>query len=990
MFGPIVNQPNLAYPGVDRWASDIATVRNALENGLDPNSRWNEQQLVNLRPKSGCMVPGYIKDSDTWPHYNTPLHHALRFSDVDSAELLLMHGAEIDFYNSMGRTALHEAVRNGRHEVVLFLLKNGANVNMLSKEAHMRYEDNNRDLHGKANESSLLYALFKSDYQSLWLLLSFEADLCLEVHRPWTALDLALWGADSPAVEMILDKFPTLLESPLGWESPDAEGNYTELSNELLTAANGKDLIPRKELYGAYCKTLQSTKPYDDAATEADALARGFQWALREVAGLGQQIRHEKTCSSCHKFQTQLVRAYTASDNTFRHTLHQNIQQLIDSANNGCPLCSCIVDALDRANMISAHRGSDSPSQDNQANDTVSPVQLSVLARVYGGLQISLLYKEFKGVLDTALCKSSWSDVLGRLPLPDLTTGSISAMRIAKEWVRSCEKGSGHEKCKEARRSPRDGDNLPKRLVLIGPGDDEIQIVDTPGEVQYCALSYCRGIGDFFKTTESNKLQNMKSIPRNTLPVIMQEALSVALALEYEYIWIDALCVVQDDEEEQAHEAAQIPAIFANADLTISSVVSADVHTGLFQPRAQKVLHPVPIDARLPRCDRSGDRTVMIIPEWAQKNPQMRGPVHGVASKMQEQLFSTRILWFGDGMIWWECLAGLRLEANPTDITRWGRQYSWKAEVHRQLEMKVLLNTSRPREGKPGDEPERKRELFRCWQELVEDFSRREFRDSADRSLDCLPITEALAEAADNPHRHGMWFGDRWVQSLCWRVAEPSVGPKAPDIPSWLWSSIQGEVTFEIDDTPSRGGKDPIHRITGVSLDTQIELPHNGMASSLTIRGTLCKKLPLKASYLPAENHGISLLGTRLPVPGGPVCVDQKVDTINDCFALPVMDLPQGDRYEGYGYPMWPNGKPAATVALLLQKVDGLENAFRRVGIANLPRGERSWQFTDPTRSSLQAAQPLNAVVDGVYPMTAEQWLVTNIDVFEDVEIVLV
>ncbi|KAM9837376.1 ankyrin repeat domain-containing protein 61-like [Aulostomus maculatus] len=95
---------------------------------------------------------------------NTPLHIAvvamaikttkLRENDICSICQLLMHGAEPDAMNKAGRTPLQEACSMGNEEIVDLLVKNGANINKLSKSGEsslflflkQRYNVRNRSL----------------------------------------------------------------------------------------------------------------------------------------------------------------------------------------------------------------------------------------------------------------------------------------------------------------------------------------------------------------------------------------------------------------------------------------------------------------------------------------------------------------------------------------------------------------------------------------------------------------------------------------------------------------------------------------------------------------------------------------------------------------------------------------------------------------------------------------------------------------------------
>lgn len=49
--------PDTVWPGRH---SELAAVKQALSDGLDPNVLWGEEALVIPEPKGGCVLPTYI------------------------------------------------------------------------------------------------------------------------------------------------------------------------------------------------------------------------------------------------------------------------------------------------------------------------------------------------------------------------------------------------------------------------------------------------------------------------------------------------------------------------------------------------------------------------------------------------------------------------------------------------------------------------------------------------------------------------------------------------------------------------------------------------------------------------------------------------------------------------------------------------------------------------------------------------------------------
>ena len=94
---------------------------------------------------------------------------------------------------------------------------------------------------------------------------------------------------------------------------------------------------------------------------------------------------------------------------------------------------------------------------------------------------------------------------------------------------------------------------LPHRIIEVAPDDASIELrtVETNGRCgQHATLSHCWGARDQWplRTTKANLPDHLKGIPHRLLPKTFQDAVVVTRALGLRYLWIDSLCIIQDDE----------------------------------------------------------------------------------------------------------------------------------------------------------------------------------------------------------------------------------------------------------------------------------------------------------------------------------------------------------------------------------------------------------------------------------------------------------
>jgi hypothetical protein len=95
---------------------------------------------------------------------------------------------------------------------------------------------------------------------------------------------------------------------------------------------------------------------------------------------------------------------------------------------------------------------------------------------------------------------------------------------------------------------------LPKRLIHIPPGDnqlDNIRLILTdqtvPDQTTYLTLTHCWGGTAPLTTTRQNLCDMLQIVPFQYLPKTFQDAIRTTKRLGFEYLWIDSLCILQDD-----------------------------------------------------------------------------------------------------------------------------------------------------------------------------------------------------------------------------------------------------------------------------------------------------------------------------------------------------------------------------------------------------------------------------------------------------------
>ncbi|KAI1846946.1 hypothetical protein JX266_006821 [Neoarthrinium moseri] len=214
--------------------------------------------------------------------------------------------------------------------------------------------------------------------------------------------------------------------------------------------------------------------------------------------------------------------------------------------------------------------------------------------------------------------------------------------QLIKSWKSNCVEQHG-ETCSEillphlAR---------PRLAWLIDVAEN--RIVDASEEYSYVALSYLWGGKDMLKLTKQNlmTLRQPKALSGANLPQTIADAIKIVRLLGERYLWVDALCIIQDDDETRDYLITHMTSVYANAILTIVAADGADADFGI------RGLKGISSPRDNPCVLELGEGTVLNSPGGSGIGESMwndRGWT------FQEYLFSRRRLIFVGQSVRWEC-----------------------------------------------------------------------------------------------------------------------------------------------------------------------------------------------------------------------------------------------------------------------------------------------------------------------------------------------
>lgn len=335
---------------------------------------------------------------------------------------------------------------------------------------------------------------------------------------------------------------------------------------------------------------------------------------------------------------------------------------------------------------------------------------------------------------------------------------------------------------------------LPKRVLDLHWLDEfqSLRLVDgSEKRGRYATLTYCWGPNPtkIYKTTSSNLAQNMDRIAIHELNPLFQDVVQVCRSLEIPYLWIDALCIIQDDKDDWMNESRRMCDVYSNSFLTLSASMARSPNDRLWYADTS----PSPGTNEIPNVltipyHQGGE--LHLHPRRPIKiNINARGTVSRRGWCLQERYLSRRILHFAR-YCEWECLTTTQHETRDISIPYELSQPPPLVRPHGfEMVQGGLLEETRSIAERP----------YNIWYALLEDYTGRNITYDGDLLPGILGLADLFARLTNDHLVCGLWSMDL-VCGLMWEPRGlykeeqhyPTCRPLMERPASWSWLSTVG------------------------------------------------------------------------------------------------------------------------------------------------------------------------------------------------------
>ena len=372
-------------------------------------------------------------------------------------------------------------------------------------------------------------------------------------------------------------------------------------------------------------------------------------------------------------------------------------------------------------------------------------------------------------------------------------------------------------------------DMMPRRLLAFPTelSDEssvklvEITVTQKDQLQLYVALSHRWGGSEIFRTTTSNLDHAKEGMRLADIPRLYREAIQATARLGYEYLWIDALCIVQDDAEDWKQEAKRMAVIYGNSVVSITAMDTKDSGDEIFP-------------------------TTVADADAESEDLNSRGWV------LQEQMISPRSLICTRNGLSWECReadahhgeselrsrerlqekkddkpSNMAIPNHQKELFAFFRDFRVPGVEFDEDQHEFMTVNSDLRGERESYEP-----LLRAWWKLVAAYSPRKLTFGKDKFLALNGIAGVVLRFTQLKNSFGLWY--HFIEhELLWYV-DP-LGPRATKprefrVPTWSWANVDGGVVrnsyYErLPAVPQLMVKPEFTMPVGTSFDQELPIP---------------------------------------------------------------------------------------------------------------------------------------------------------------------
>ena len=245
---------------------------------------------------------------------------------------------------------------------------------------------------------------------------------------------------------------------------------------------------------------------------------------------------------------------------------------------------------------------------------------------------------------------------------------------LCLSWIKHC--ASRHPNCGKLKPKP-----FPARLIDVGNESGvEPKLIEMNGtNGHYVALSHCWGESRPSTPRSDTYHERVRSIPMLTLPNTFKDAVSVTRRLGFRFLWIDCLCVIQNDPDDWTKACSVMDRIYENPAFTIAALAASDADAGFLSFR------PTPSIPSVTFSDLCGRILTVGLDYIGEFHGERHSPLWWRGWVVQERMLAPRTLTFGTHQAFLECRTSRFDESCCCPISEYYEFFQWHPPIKAEM-----------------------------------------------------------------------------------------------------------------------------------------------------------------------------------------------------------------------------------------------------------------------------------------------------------------
>lgn len=373
-------------------------------------------------------------------------------------------------------------------------------------------------------------------------------------------------------------------------------------------------------------------------------------------------------------------------------------------------------------------------------------------------------------------------------------TEADASFALANKWLNHC--AQNHPVCCELSKSQQQW--YPTRLLEVAsPSQVRLRITNVdPPDGPYLSLSHCWGSAQFLKLTTQNIESFQREIPNASLTKTFQNAIFITRKLGVRFLWIDALCITQNSDDDWRREAATMGNVYQNALCNIAATGASDSSEGCFWDRNPLLAQACRVDFSW-ELPYTGSYYCFDVSLWPQHVGE--APLNGRGWVVQERILSPRILHFGKQQMFWECYEMEASESFPSGLPESEDPRTFIVRTGLKRLDSAIRHVVRNARNKMSLDP--RLDGYAYWDGIVDVYTRCSLTRQSDKLIALSGIAKEMSTLLHDKYLAGLWETNLPYQ-LLWSIArpltdnkgQPCFRPRSYQAPTWSWASMDGHV----------------------------------------------------------------------------------------------------------------------------------------------------------------------------------------------------